>query len=464
MTSRLRSAGAGLRGAAGYWSAAGFPAMSRPAYRRELGVSLSFPVARSVFEGGVAGVLAEYVFGVGSLGFAAISSAPVFANLTAGVWARAARGRPRGPMASALLCGFCGCVAATALLPASAWGGWAFVGLVVLGRSLLAGWAAVRTDLWRANYPRSLRAAAAARFDSLGTLLLAMGPLLVFPLLDYRAELFRVAYPAAAGVGLCGAWSVRRLRRRHGGRLLRLERAGLEVGGRSRGRGAGVWRVLRDDPAFRGYMVWQFFGGTANLMGNTAVMYHVVQVMRGADWAGTLAVVLNASAPMAVMLISMPWWARYLDRVHITTFRSRQGLVWVFTQSANGLAAGLGLGVWGLGVARLSQGFAFGGGGLAWQLGHHDFASAERAAAYMGAHQVLTGVRGLFAPALGVLLLAGWESRSMSVGGWGTTLPGYAGIGAWVFAITTALAAVACAGFWRMHLRHGGSAGADGDG
>ena len=63
-------------------------------------------------------------------------------------------------------------------------------------------------------------------------------------------------------------------------------------------------------------------------------------------------------------------------------------------------------------IARGVVGAGMGGGTLAWNLGHHDFASKENANVYMGVHVVLTGVRGATAPILGALLyqhvIGGW--------------------------------------------------------
>ena len=50
------------------------------------------------------------------------------------------------------------------------------------------------------------------------------------------------------------------------------------------------------------------------------------------------------------------------------------------------------------------RGVAFGGGVLAWNLGHHDFSNVSASPAYMGVHVTLTGIRGLIAPSLGVFL------------------------------------------------------------
>ena len=56
---------------------------------------------------------------------------------------------------------------------------------------------------------------------------------------------------------------------------------------------------------------------------------------------------------------------------------------------------------------RFFIGISNAAGNLAWNLGQYDFAPPEKTAAYMGVHVMLTGVRGSFAPFLGVWLYAG---------------------------------------------------------
>jgi hypothetical protein len=58
----------------------------------------------------------------------------------------------------------------------------------------------------------------------------------------------------------------------------------------------------------------------------------------------------------------------------------------------------------------IANGLGSGGGALAWNLGHLDFARPEEAEIYMGIHVSLTGLRGLIAPLIGMWLYAsfGW--------------------------------------------------------
>ena len=89
------------------------------------------------------------------------------------------------------------------------------------------------------------------------------------------------------------------------------------------------------------------------------------------------------------------------------------------------------------------QGVARGGGSLAWQLGHNDFAEPDQLSAYMGIHVTLTGVRGAMAPFLGIFLYLGWDLQWWS----------FTGMGAGLFLVSAALSVVSWNGFRRLHRR-----------
>jgi hypothetical protein len=139
-------------------------------------------------------------------------------------------------------------------------------------------------------------------------------------------------------------------------------------------------------------------------------------------------------------------WARYLDRVHVTEFRARQSVLWIASQLVLWFGALNGSLMW-IGISRLIQGVARGGGALAWQLGHNDFADQDQLSAYMGIHVTLTGVRGATAPFLGIFLYLGWELQ------WFSFTFSYEGMGAALFALASLLSALSWNGFRRLHRR-----------
>jgi hypothetical protein len=70
----------------------------------------------------------------------------------------------------------------------------------------------------------------------------------------------------------------------------------------------------------------------------------------------------------------------------------------------------------GLWIGSAIRGIAYGGGVLAWNLGHQDYAPVEQSGRYMGLHVTLTGIRGLLAPALGMAIYTMLLARGIEAG------------------------------------------------
>jgi len=423
----------------------------RHAYARELRSAATFSPAVALLEGGVVGVLSKTVFDVSNFGFAAIMAAPMFANLTSLFWTRAARGRRKARFVAGVMALLCVLVAAVASLPTTGLGSTGLVWAVVVGRCLLSGLITVRSAIWRLNFPRASRARLTGNVLLVASLVFAVLPLAVGPLLDVYPHAFRWIYPAAATLGLVGVTQMFRLRVRTEPALLRAENNPAADPGtplRRDGRPHGFVSVLAEDHRFRQYMVCQFIAGVANMMGNTAFALYIVEQIRHRDDANGLGMLLTTSLPLLLAMLSLPLWSRLLDRTHIATYRITHGLTWVFGQSLSFVAAWHGP-LWLLFLPQVLLGLMRGGGMIAWQLGHNDFADKRLAALYMGIHQTLTGVRGAFAPFLGVWLLAGHDA--FGVAGW--EVPAWGGIHEGVFVITTLLAIAAWLGFWRLSVR-----------
>ncbi len=429
--------------------------MARGNYTHELAAAATLPAALAMLEGGVVSVLAKLVFDVSDLAFATIIAAPMFANLTSLFWQKLAHGRRKTRMLVTLQSMILIIVAGIAALPSDAIGGAVLVGLVILARCIVAGMITVRSVIWRVNYRRANRARITGKFILLAMLIMAAAPLLGYKLLDYNPDLFRLLYPAAAGVGLIGVIAMSRVRVRRERQLLDYERrhhdepADDDIPLQANGRPHGFVSVLREDRHFRSYMIWQFAGGMANIMGNAAMLLVIVELAKGwGDHKFVVSILLGTSVPMALSMMSLPFWARLLDGWHITQYRTIHALFFIATQVGNWAAAATGQ-AWLIALPRATGGLMMGGGALAWQLGHNDFADRRLAALYMGIHQTLTGVRGITAPYLGVGLLAGWSTKSA----FGWTLPAWGGIGADVFLITTALAVASWFGFVGLYFK-----------
>ena len=435
------------------------PMLARPGYRRELVSFATLPCATALIEGAVVSILAKLHFNVTDVQFATIIAAPMFANITSGLWAKLLRGRPKAAMLALIQGALMLLIASIALLPTNEAGAAALVAIIVAARCLVAGMLNVRSVIWRANYRRDQRAQVTGRFTVMMALLLAVVPLAAYFPLNEKPELFRLLYPIGAAVGVVSVVAVAKLRARREQSLLDFERQqhaapfpAQDPADPTTLQGASVLQILRRAHLFRSYMTWQFVAGMANMAGQVAVVRLIIGLVESQypDSAYSLSTLLTATLPLIAMTLSIPLWARFLDGVHIARFRMRHGIFWMLSQSLY-LFAGLTGNPLMFIVPRLVQGVTAGGGSLAWQLGHHDFADRRLAATYMGIHQTLTGVRGVVAPYLGVLLLAGWGGEGFATDT--LHLPTFHGIGSWVFALTAAGSAVAWLGFVRLTKR-----------
>jgi hypothetical protein len=181
--------------------------------------------------------------------------------------------------------------------------------------------------------------------------------------------------------------------------------------------------------------------GFSFMMFGPSLLYMVSTEMTNPKEQYLLATTVVQIIPMVMSLLATQAWAPLFDRVHITVFRVFQGIISLVAQLTLFVGATWGLRVdemTGLAIIALAQvliGVSNGGGNLAWNLGHNDFAPADQAATYMGVHVMLTGVRGCFAPFLGSSLYL---------------LPG---VGRNVFGLSTLVCLVALLGFISM-ARH----------
>lgn len=432
-----------------------FPYMTRTSFFWELRSALAFPFAMVCLESGVIGVIAQRTFHAGDLAVAAVTAAPMAANLTSFLWARLLIGKDRVRAVVALQILTSVSVALVGLTPTSRTGLATLIALVYLGRSLLAGLVTARTDIWRSNYPRRLRATIVGRYAAVVSLIISVSAMGIGVALDatdgHGVAAFREIYLGCAAISIVGAWAMSHVRWRGRAAILHRERA-TQTRSSPRGVGpAGMLDVLRTDTHFRSFMGAQFVLGMSAMAGLAPFIIAVDKTLGlGYSWA----IVLTQVAPTALTVLTIPLWARLLNRVHIVRFRVWHA--WLFV-AANALT-GVGL-AWqsvpALLVARCVLGAGNGGGRLAWNLGHHDFAPRHLATLYMGIHVTLTGVRGVITAFLGTLLYSGWSFHL----GEGRYV--YAGMGAWLFALLAAVSLIASLMFARLGRRMNMKTGAD---
>lgn len=393
------------------------PHVTRPAYRLEFSSVFFLSMLNLVTEGALVGVLVKNGWdavmaqhgaaGSVMLNFvvAALAAAPAFANITSFVWTKLSHGRPKVRFITGLQLALAVCVALVALVPVNTFGLFALAALVISGRMIIAGIITLRANVWNANYPRRRRASITGRFATVQALLLGAGGVAVGLALENNPEAFRWVFPAAAAIGLIGIRQYARIRQRRARQDLAAERATHRSGSPSFNPMAMV-RVLSDDTRFRRYMSAQFLLGVSNM---SAWAPFIIMVEERFGYGYLLGILLSQAVPMLIMPLSVAAWSALLDRVHVVEFRALHSWVFVGMLLSAAAAAATGIPAF-LFLSAVLKGVAFGGGALAWQLGHLDFAPRGREAQYMSVHVTLTGVRGLMAPFIGVLLYA-WLDR-----------------------------------------------------
>jgi len=376
------------------------PPQLRRTYGRELASWAFLPLMLGAIEGGTIGIVIKKAFdgqpGVDplwlDLATAWALAAPNVANLTSFIWAALAKGRPKVPFISWLQISACLMVAAMAFCPRNGWGLVAACLALGLARTAWTGVITIRAAVWRNNYPTANRATIAGKLATVQSIFLALAGFVVGRAMDWNPENYHYLFPFLALFGLLGNQIYRRVRLR---RARQLQRA--ELDGRKKDAGfspMGMVRLLREDPLYARFMWWMSVFGFGNLMLSAPMTFVVTDELRLSYTAG---IMINAIIPLAVMPFAIPLWSRFMDRTHIIQFRSVHGWSFVSASVAVTLASYL-HSVELVYLASVLLGVGYAGGTLAWNLGHQDFASAERDAEYMAVHVTLNGIRGILAP------------------------------------------------------------------
>lgn len=410
------------------------PYMVRHSYVHELRSAATYPLAAALAEGAFTSVVAAKYFDASPLLVAVITAAPMFGNIAALFWSQLSQRHPRVRFVNWLQLGVIGSIASvslTYLLPReNPWAAWTFAGLIILARVLAAGIVTVRSAIWRFNYPRHVRAQVIARISAVATATLAVTTLVGAKWLDAQPEAYAILYPIAALLGVVGIWQFSQIRVRHEWKLLRGgESHAVRPENIAQTEEANVlnyapvkkgtfWtearQVLRDDPKFRDYMRWQFVSGTAFMMMTPPLLLMVSREMTDPKRDYLLATLIVQIIPMIVSVVFTQVWAPLFDRVSILRFRVIQGMVTVAAMATMAIGA-LSDQLWIIGVGQFLLGVTNAAGNLAWNLGHNDFSSPEKASTYMAVNVMLTGTRGFFAPFVGIWLYGHLVGRGIFI-------------------------------------------------
>lgn len=416
--------------------ASAVPRIAQALVPREMMSWALVSVALAAVEGGVIGVLVKNLYqGVAAalwvnVAVAMVSGAPAFANIFSFAFAIYAQGRDKVRLLTRLLALFSLSVAMIALAPLSAPGLLILAAGMVLARIFWAATITVRSAVWRANFPRQVRARITGQMTTLSSGVIALTSLALGFLLDISpssAELaagtattaaFRWTWLITALAGLAAAFIYRQAKVRGHRAMLRRERE-ADFGVSLRQRLSQFRSVLRDDHDFRGYMIGMFIFGSGNLM----LLAPLIVLMNESFALSRFSqVMITSTVPLVALALSVPLWARILDGSHIITYRTRQSWSFVIAILFFALAAQFQID-WLLWLGGATLGVAYAGGNLGWNLGHNDFSNDHRATLYMGIHVTLTGIRGLLMPPLGVLFYEFLKREDVGLGDYALFLP-----------------------------------------
>ncbi|HKC50051.1 MAG TPA: MFS transporter [Myxococcota bacterium] len=415
------------------------PELPLRGYRLERLTDAFFSAGLALMEGGFIGVIADKLFHVHPAVLALVTAAPMFGNLSSSFWARLAHGRRRVPWTASLMAAFAACIAGIALIPEGAFGAAAMVTLLIASRLLLGGIITLRSIVWTLNYPREARGRVIARLSIISTLSLAAASWIGAQILNANPQSFRLVYVGGAFCAALGVLAFSRV-------PLLGEADHLAQEQRASHGGGSVLALLRGDPLYASFLGWQMLSGISNMMVEAPVLYLVSRQM-GASYAESIAV--TTVIPLVLSVLTTPFWALYLDRVHVSAFRAMHA--WSFSLSQMLLWAGAATqSLLIVLLARMVLGSARAGGGLAWNLGHNDFAPPDRVGIYMGVHVTLTGMRGAVAPFLGMALYLGWAAHPLPGG---VSLPAWDGLGEGLMPLAALMSAVSALGFRSLQRR-----------
>ncbi len=413
------------------------PWLSRANYAHELRAAFFLPWAIAATEGGVIGFIVrklyEGVIDEHLLNYfaGALIAAPALANITSFAWAILAHGKRKIPFITALQLGVLISIALMALAPRTPAGLIMLVVAAFSARILLAGIVTIRATIWGVNYP----AQRAKLTGKLQTVSVTISSLIVIGLglaMQYNENSYRILIPVGGFIALLGVSSYARIRLRTERVILKNEQEQTDADNKTSILSG--FKVLKDDKDYRNYQICQLLLGFGNIMSWTPF---VIMAKQQFDVNYLQGILLTQVIPLMTMPFTIPLWAKLLDSVHIIQFRAFHS--WIFVASMLcALFAGLMHTLEFLFAASILRGIAFGGGALAWNLGHLQFVKAEKSQDYMSIHVTLTGLRGLTAPFAGVALYNLLESNK-------------SGDGFYTFAVTLLITSTGALGFYYLY-------------
>ncbi len=386
--------------------------------------SLSFVVA--LMEGGVLGVIIKNGFQnqvsdwLLNIAVAIATGAPYFSNLLSFFWVRISLGRSKARMVSNLAMLFCFCTFSMSFVSFSDIGLLFFLFVLVIARFIWSGILTVRSNIWRANYPRHIRGKVTAKLATLSALVMSIAGISVGLILDWQFDYFRWIFIVFAALSMIGAFRYRSLAVRH-----QLKEIAREKSTQDQRTLLERFSLLKENKAFGKYMLAMFILGSGNLMFMAPL---IVFLNEHTELEQLRQILITTAIPLALIPFAVRWWARLLDSNHIFYFRSIHS--WGFVSA---LLVFLSAQLSGINelyfVGSVVYGIAISGGVIGWNLGHNDFvgkggaANDENPMDYMAIHVTLTGIRGLIMPLVGIFLYQWLDTATPGNGKYALILP-----------------------------------------
>lgn len=395
-----------------------------------VGALLEGGVLGIIIKNGFSGQVSEWVL---NISVAIATGAPYFSNLLSFYWVKLSKGKSKARLVSNLAVVFCFCALIMALVPFNSIGLVFFLFVIVIARVVWSGILTVRSNIWRANYPRYIRGKVTAKLATMASLIMAVSGGILGWILDWQFDAFRGIFILFAILSMVGAYRYRNLavRNQH-------KEIARETSDNSPSSFFQILSLLIRNPSFGKYMLAMFTLGSGNLMFAAPL---IVYLNEYTSLAQLQQILITTAIPLALIPIAVGWWAKLLDGNHIFYFRSIHS--WGFV-----LALGLFFCAqvssiqWIFYLASIVYGVAISGGVIGWNLGHNDFVdkssqgkSKENASLpkleqqkenpmdYMAVHVTLTGLRGLLMPLLGIGFYQLLEASQPGSGKYALALP-----------------------------------------
>ncbi|MCE9583284.1 MAG: MFS transporter [Planctomycetes bacterium] len=407
-----------------------------PFYSRyTYGLHLRAEMLNNVFGAiiGLAGIVARKGLGAGEIGITILTTAGSAANLTAIFWSHTMEGRAKRPfiVASALLGRL------TLVLMAFATTSPFFIALCVLYYFSEPIFIPAQNAMLQANYSGRIRGHVFGTITGLTKVTYLVAAIGGGLMLRWQPQSYLWMFPSAGVLGTIAYLLYAKIRiRRWDSPATTTRRAGLFGAVRE------FFRILRNDRDFDRFERNFMFYGMAFMIVQPVHVYLLVDELR-MDYLTYTACQL-VMVQIVIAFVSRRA-GRLLDRVGPTRLASLSFAVLVTYVATLAAAATFhsiplafaGFFLFGVGMSGVNA---------AWSLGAMQFAGDRDASAYMGAHVACVGVRGLFGPAIGSVIVLGMGHPRVDLEKWG--IPA-------VYVLSALLFALGSVSMARLHRKIG---------